>query len=413
MLSMSSVTVGSGIDDEVVKSVAADSADEVTSDEYRRITGESLSQTVDLARWKKGVEALKDYDKLEAEVTAAEEISVEVRKAIREKIFPAIRQTEGAPKYAGVWRLSPADIAQTHRDVLMNGLVEGCDGNVHVINTMALQIVQIAVVGVSYNAEEESWAHRIFKRDIRVKPGTDMVEETLKLLKRRSPDEDAKDKPRRVTEMMRRGVMTFMERQVMADALRSPWRIGHGHPLAYELLTGAGSVELIRLSLPVLRRLIEHRKFIFVPSDTNEQHIKTIGDALDPFEYAIISDARPYLTRIARGHFRGEWAETMERDLRAFIENAGPEIVVGTYRASPYAPAQVLYAHRDYAHEAARIAIADSVHLDHRGFPMLIEMADNMCRTYFGAQSVERPVLAAFGATDAPFRHLGERTTRS
>jgi hypothetical protein len=71
-------------------------------------------------------------------------------------------------------------------------------------------------------AEEQSWAHRISKRDIRAQPGADMVEETLKLLKRRSPDEESKDKPRRVTEMMRRGVMTFMERQVMADALRSP-----------------------------------------------------------------------------------------------------------------------------------------------------------------------------------------------
>ena len=60
------------------------------------------------------------------------------------------------------------------------------------------------------NAEEESWAHRIFKRDIRVQPGADMVEETLKLLKRRRQTK-SKDKPRRVTEMMRRGVMTFME----------------------------------------------------------------------------------------------------------------------------------------------------------------------------------------------------------
>jgi hypothetical protein len=413
MLTMSSVTATDETDDSVVKRIAGEPVDEVTSDEYHRITGESLSQTVDLARWKKGVEALKDYDKLEAEVTAAEEISAEVRKAIREKIFPAIRETEGAPKDAGVWRLTPADVVKTHGDILMNGLVEGCDGNVHVVNTMALQIVQIAVVGVSYNAEEESWAHRIFKRDIRVQPGADMVEETLKLLKRRSPDGDGKDKPRRVTEMMRRGVMTFMERQVMADALRSPWRMGHGNPLAYELLTGAGSVELIRLSVPVLRRLIEHRKFVFVPSDTNEQHIKTIGDALHPLEYAIISDSIPYLTRIARGHFRGEWDQLMKQELRAFIEEVGPEILIGTYRASPYAPAQVFYAHRDYVHEAARIAIADSVHLDHRGFPMLIEMADNMCSTYFGGHSVERPVLAAFGGTDAPFRHLGERSTRS
>jgi hypothetical protein len=197
MLTMNeSVTVGDRSADDIMQQLPGESVNEVTSDEYRRITGESLSQTVDLALWKKGVEALKDYDRLEAEVTAAEEISAEVRKAIRERIFPAIPEAEGAPKEAGVWRLTPEDLVRTHRDVLMNGLVEGCDGNVHVVNTMALQIVQIAVVGVSYNAEEESWAHRIFKRDIRVHPGADMVEETLKLLKRRSPDEDSRDKPR-------------------------------------------------------------------------------------------------------------------------------------------------------------------------------------------------------------------------
>ena len=95
----------------------------------------------------------------------------------------------------------------------------------------------------------------------------------------------------------------------------------------------------------------------------NERHIKTIGDALLPLEYAIISDSKPYLERIAGGHFRGEWARTMERELRSFIDDAGPQVVVGTYRASAFAPAQVFYAHRDYVHEAALIAIADSVHL--------------------------------------------------
>jgi hypothetical protein len=401
-----------GADDNIVRDLAGEMPDEITSDEYLRITGETLGQTVDLTRWKKGIEALKDYDRLESEVSAAESISAEVRKAIREVVFPAIPHAAQAPKDAGVWRLTPNEVEQTQRDVLMNGLVEGCDGNVHVMNTMAIQIVQIAVVAVSYRSEEESWAHRIFKRDIRVQADSDMVEETLKLLRRRSPDQDGADKPKKITDMMRRGVMTFMERQILADALKAPWRIGHGNLLAYELLTGAGSAELIRLSVPVLRSVIEHGKFLYVSSDTSEQHIKTIGDALYPLEYAIISDARPYLDRISRGHFRGEWAGMMSSELRPFLNEAAEQVVVGTYRATPYAPPQIFYAHRDYAHEAARIAIADSVHLDHRGFPMLIEMADNMCRTYFGAQSLERPAFSAFGSTDAPFRHLSERSTR-
>ena len=38
------------------------------------------------------------------------------------------------------------------------------------------------------------------------------------------------------------------------------------------------------------------------------------------------------------------------------------KVVVGLYRATRLAPAQVFYAHEDHAHLAAHIAIADSVH---------------------------------------------------
>ncbi len=399
-------------DDDLMAGVGEHPLSEVSEDDYKRLTGETLSETVDLQRWKRGMEALRDYDRLEAEVLAGESASAEVRAEIRKRIFPAIREMDGAPKEAGVYELSEPDIDQTSRDVLMNGLVEGCDANVHVFNTMAVQVIQIAVVAASYNAHEESWAHRIFKRDIRIDPGANMVEETLNLLKRRSPDDTTAQKPKAVTDMMRRGVMTFMERQVIADALRAPWRMGHGNPLAYELLTGAGNPQFIELSLPVLERLIDHRKFIFVPSDTTEQHIKTIGDALNPGEYAVIQDAQTYLRRIAGGHFRGDWAAVLEKKLKGFMADVGPQVLIGAYRASRFAPAQVFYAHRDFVHEAARIAIADSVLLDHRGFPMLIEMADNMCRTYFGAQTIERPAFAAFANTESPFRHLNERATR-
>jgi hypothetical protein len=292
------MTAANATDADVIRELGAQPAEEVTSDDYMRLTGESLSQTVDISRWKRGIDALKDYERLENEVIEAESVSAEVRLNIRAKVFPILRSRGGAPEGAGVYRLTEADVTKTQRDVLMNGLVEGVDGNVHVMNTMALQIVQIAVVAVSYKAEEEAWGHRIFKRDIRVQPGADMVQETLELLERRSPNQEGKSKPRRVTDMMRRGVMTYMERQILAGSLKAPWRIGHGNPLAYELLTGAGSVDLLKMSVPVLRNLIEHKKFVFVPSDTTEQHIKTIGDALEPLEYAVICDTEDYLKRI-------------------------------------------------------------------------------------------------------------------
>jgi hypothetical protein len=383
----------------------------VTDDEYELVTGERLEETVNLTTWKRGVEALQDYHRLNAEIVRSESASAELRRAIRDHVFPLLSGA-GAPSWSGVWRLKPDDIDATHRQVLMNGLVEGCDANVHVVNTLALQIIQIAVVGVSYRSAEEAWAHRIFKRDIRVQSGRSPVDIAIDVLSRRSPDDNTTPKRRAVTEMMRRGVMTLMERQVLGSALTAPWRIGHGHPLPYELLTGSGNAKLIDLSLPVLKKLLAHKKFVFVPSDTNDDEVKTIGDALEPLGYAVVKDCERYWGRIAEGHFRGEWERVMRRGLSEFMAKAQHEVLIGTYRASAFAPAQVFYAHRDFVHEAARIAIADSVMLDHRGFPMLIEMADNMCRTYFGAQTLERPVLASFAEAEAPYRHLDERSTR-
>lgn len=385
----------------------------VSDDEYARATGETLAQTLDLKRWKKGVEAFADYERHEAEIHEAQSISNEVRETIRNVIFPELPKLERAPKDAGVWQLTQDDVATVHKNVLMNGLVEGCDGNVHVHSTLALQIVQIAVTAVTYKAEEEAWAHRIYKRDIRVSGGADMIDETLKLLRKRSPNDDDANKPRRVTEMMRRGVMTFMERQVLATASRAPWRLGHGNPLPYELLTGSGSHELIKMSIPVLQKLIlDHKKFVFVPSDTKEEHIRTIGDALLPLEYAIISDMKTYIDRVESGGYRGDWGKDVLKQLKALFREAEDVLVMGAFRATPFAPAQVFYAHKDYVHEAALIAISDSVHLDHRGFPMLIEMADQMCRAYFGAETLERPTITAFAQGGEPFRHLSERSTR-
>jgi hypothetical protein len=296
----------------------------------------------------------------------------------------------------------------------MNGLVEGCDGNSIVFNTMALQIVQVAVIGVTYRAQEKMWGHRIFKRDITINSGQNVIGETLELLRRRAGIADESSKALRVTDMMRRCVMTFMEREVLTNHSTAAWRLGHGNPLAYELLTGSGLAGLIDLSLPVLRKLVlDHKKFVFIPSSTTKQHILTIGDALEPLEYAIVDDMAEDLSRIAEGGFRGEWGGKRKADVVSFAREVGPKVLMGVYRASAFAPAQVFYAHAEFAHEAALVAIADSVHLEHRGFPMLIERADTMCRTYFSSETLERPSLAAFGSANEPYRHLSERATRT
>jgi hypothetical protein len=130
----------------------------------------------------------------------------------------------------------------------------------------------------------------------------------------------------------------------------------------------------------------------------------TIGNALNPLEYAIVDTLEDQLAEVAGGHYRGAWARVKPR-LDRFIKEAGPKIVVGLYRSSPLASAQMFYAHVDHAHEAALIALADSVLQEHRGFPMLVTLADAVCTAVFGTASLVPQVQAAYASAGAPLQY--------
>jgi hypothetical protein len=385
----------------------------IDADDYSALTGESLGSTLDISTWQTGVRALQAFERLEREIAEAERMSGELRRVVRDKIFEMI-SSSGGPSEAGVYRATIDQVRAAQRDVLFNGLVEACDANSLVFHTIPVQIIQIAVATVTYHGEEETWANRIFRRDIPLRGGPTLIDDTIELLRRRAGGPENSGGRRKVTDMMRRGIMTFMERSVLADKARAPWRLGHGNPLAYEILTGAGMVELIRRGIPVLNRLIlQHKKFVFVPSVTTKEHFLTIGDALAPLEYAIIDNSVSDLKKIVDGGYRGEWKQVHDKELVPFCEEAGPAVVAGVYRASPMAPARMFYAHREFAHEAALIALADSVMQEHRGFPMLVDMADGICRTYFGAETLNQPSVVALTNAGQPYRYLDERATRS
>jgi hypothetical protein len=73
----------------------------------------------------------------------------------------------------------------------------------------------------------------------------------------------------------------------------------------------------------------------------------------------------------------------------------------------------MFYAHVDYAHLAAHIIMADSILQEHRGFPMMIDLADTVCRTTFGAETLLPSVQMAYTSAGQPFQYLSERETRN
>ena len=292
--------------------------------------------------------------------------------------------------------------------------MEACDGASVVHDTLPITIAQIGVCQVSYHGEQGAWAHRLFRRDLRV-GGLDPVDEALELLERRQRRSGSDEKSRRdaLSDLARRGIMTYAERAVLLHKSIAEWRMGHGNPAAYELLTGSGMARLVDASLDLLSDLVlRHQKFIFVPSDFGNRMLLTIANALRPLEYAIIDTQQEYIEQLEqRGHYTGEWARLRSR-LQEFAADVGSKIVVGAYRASALAPPRVFYAHIDHAHTAAQIAMADSTLHEHRGFPMLIDLADLVCRGTFDPGAFMGLAQSVYVHAGEPFRYLGERQTR-
>jgi hypothetical protein len=215
-----------------------------------------------------------------------------------------------------------------------------------------------------------------------------------------------------LSDLARRGIMAYAERAVLMKMAKAPWRMGHGSPAPYELLTGSGMKELLERSLHLLNELVDHEKFIFIPSSPNDRMLLTIGNALRPLEYAIVDTLEDSITRLVeRGHYRGDWADLVG-DVKDFAKNKGQRIIKGTFRATALAPAQLFYAHIEHAHEAALIAMSDSVLQDDRGFPMLIDLADTLCGATFGKETLTGSTQVAYAEAGEPFQYLTERQTR-
>jgi hypothetical protein len=209
--------------------------------------------------------------------------------------------------------------------------------------------------------------------------------------------------------------MAYMERMLLLEKSSAPWRIGHGHALPYELITGAGLVDergmpLLNMSIDVLEKLLlEHARVVFVPSDTNDALLQTIGQALEPGEVAIIDTIeRERLRIVEEGHYK---ADSKDR-ARRFVQEVGSQWLVGVYRASWFAPPNVFYAHREHVERAAAVVMADSLLQDHRGFPMLIDLADVTVRAAVGADTFQGLLADAYARRGEPFRYLPERSTR-
>jgi hypothetical protein len=301
--------------------------------------------------------------------------------------------------------------------------VEACDGTVQTHDTLALTVYQIGVCLVSYCGNVGSWSTRLFRKDLRAEH-QNPVDEVMELLTRRHQRAGLNQPDRRdgLSELAQRAVMSFAELKVLTDEATKPWRMGHGSPAPYQLLAGAGNPDVMIESVKVMRRLIaEHKRFVFVSSESGDRDLLTLGQALRPLEYLIVGTLEERLDRFveslrfsSRVTVDDRWDDPLapEKWVRRFQSDIASQVLVGVFRASGMSPPQVFYCHRDYFRIAARIAIADSVLLPDRGFPMLIDLVDRACKSVYGGGSLKEMADAAYAKAGAGVRYGSERQNR-
>jgi len=384
--------------------------DLIDTKEFEQAYGEALIDVLNIDTWSRQPSLAELVGRMTEEVEDANRREDERSKTIRAEIFPQMAHArgEGIPADIGVYRVSSDTINKVWRKALFNGGVDGCDATRKEFPTLPLTITQIGVCLTSYRGNQQTFEHRMFQRELReAGAGLDDVYRLLNL----RAGESGYSNERSPSILMRRGIMTYAERIVLLTESSAPWRLGHGNPAPYELLTGSGSHDLLRAGLTAVRQLVtEHKRFVFIPSEIVDKRILTLGGALRAGEYAIVVNARQSMQKIVDG---GKYNPQDRRFAEGFYNEVGPEIVIGVYRTSFETPPYVFYSHKDHCHEAALIAMADSLLQPHRGFPLLIDLADRICSLAFGNDIFDDAVKTAFTKAGAPFLYQGERLTRS
>ena len=396
-----------------------------TAADFQHCFGEPLLHVLDPATWHEGVDLVREYARIEAEVDAAVRVERGLEAAVRGHVFSRLRTRPAAPPEAGLYAdVTPDQIKQVHRGLLFNGGVEACDGTVQVHDTLALTVYQVGVCLVSYRGNQGSWSTRLFRRDLR-EAHADPVGDMLTALDTRRERAGLNQPDRRdgLSELAQRAVMSHAEARVLTRTATAPWRLGHGSPAPYQLLAGAGNPDVMIESVKVLRDLIGgHQKFVFVASEPGNRDLLMLGQALRPLEYLIVDtlDARidAFVDGLQFAPAAGVDATwdgtklTPEKWAMRFRDEVASQVLVGVYRASALAPPQVFYCHRGHFEVAARIALADSVLLPGRGFPMLIDLCDRACRSVYGGGSLRDLADAAYAKAGAGGRYGSERQDR-
>lgn len=389
--------------------MAPEEGEELCGDEdFRTSFGEDLAATLNLNTWDQGLDLENVMARFRKEIASAVDKENRLRAVIRAEILPRLKRRPNGPAEGGVYKANAEQLSIIHQGLLFSGHVDAVRATSASHESLPISITQLGIAVVGYNGRFGTFSQRLFRKEMS-NQSADPVGEAMACIDRRNHRSPG-GRLDTLSKLARRGIRTYAERAVLVERSQAEWRLGHGNPCAYELLSGSGYMSLLQASLGVLRRLIQqHKKFVFVSSVLEEQGLLTIGQALDPGEYAIFETLERHGERIVDGWRYGPQSRKLAS---AFVRECCPQVLAGVFRASERTPPRLFFAHREFVHDAALVALADSILRPERGFPMLLDVAETSCRSAFGQDGFLGLVQDAYAQAGANLQYFSERDTR-
>lgn len=289
-------------------------------------------------------------------------------------------------------------------DLLTGGNVMGIDGTMAKYQLMSGTRCQIGVVAVNYQGEHIKHSFFISQSNIREEP-----EEVLeRIFKRASNDENLSD-------MHLRGLMLYRERDAgMIEQFDQKYIMYHGPLLPFELMQGLGRLRALDTTLALLRKMVNSKRIMSIISTSSFKDLTYFGLALENGQYLTHPQWNVEYHLSTRSDFlkSGEkWREDEKRKVENFIKDFASQIQIGVIKMSdrPY----VFQSHKSIFDLSAAIIARDSLFQKEKGFPLLIDYADNLCSEHFSASQFNRMMEWELARNSIYLRESGERRMRA
>ncbi|GCF11394.1 hypothetical protein [Dictyobacter arantiisoli] len=342
-----------------------------------------------------------------------------LRKELRETWLPEMER-QGTIQ---CWKKAhPKLIAELQHKMLYTGRVYAADGTLAKYTTLSLVGAQIAISKVSYRGGTGQIVSNMMHwgQEIPRQVTATAISQAIRSRKRMH-----KNGP---SNLFLYALMTYKEREVLLDTPPDAFKLIQGPIFPHEMLTGAGRGRVMTTCLDIIGKLIDDGAYATIISNSTDTDLLDLGLALDAGEYIVVDTGTDVLmnflyedgddSKSLKAHYTNrpipEYGNRGQIDIfKDFMGKYGSRVVRGVLRAHRMSRPYIFFCNKDRLDEAVHMLLADAANTGPRGFPLLVDLADQYCSGSFKASEYTTRLNAEFArASGGSVMYQSERSSR-